>query len=75
MPTHLEVRRALLLKRQRAFLGVVGQEHLDTDLGVDLERFVLVQALGLVDRPKDRLNRERPVVVDHLGDLQRLLQR
>src|SRR5436853_6418156 len=61
---HLEVRRALLLERQGAFLGVVGEKHLDTDLGVDLERIVLVQALGLVDRPQDRLYSQRSVVVD-----------
>ena len=29
---HLEVGRALLLEGQRAFLGVVGEEHLDADL-------------------------------------------
>ena len=42
---------------------------------VDLERVVLVHALGLVDRLQDRLHGQRAVVVDHLGDLQRLLQR
>src|SRR6478672_8383868 len=60
---HLEVGRALLLEGQRAFLGVVRNEHPDADLGVDLEGVVLVHALGLVDGLQDRLNRERTVVV------------
>ena len=38
----LEVGLALFGERPRAFLGVVGQEHLDADLGVDLERVVFV---------------------------------
>src|SRR5215213_9010596 len=53
---HLEVGSAFLLEGQRPFLCVVGQEHLDTDRGIDLERVVLVHALGLVDRLQDRLN-------------------
>ena len=42
--------------------------------GVGLERVVLVHALGLADGLEDRLHRQRAVVVDDLGDLQRLLQ-
>src|SRR6476619_2713949 len=71
---HPEVGGALLLERERTFLRVVREEHLDADLGIDLERVVLVQAFGLVDRPQDRLNGERSVVVDHVGDLEGLLQ-
>src|SRR6185312_16344209 len=72
---HPEIGGAFLLERERAFLRVVREEHLDADLGIDLERVVLVQAFGLVDRPQDRLHRERSVVIDYLGDLEGLLQR
>ena len=66
---------ALLLEGQRAFLGVLGQEDADAQLGVDLERVVFRQALGLPDGAQDRLHRQRPVVGDHVGDLERLGQR
>ena len=40
-----------------------------------LNGVVLVHALGVADRLQDRLHGERAVGGDHLGDLERLVQR
>ena len=70
-----ELRRALLGEGPRALLGVVGREDRGADRGVVLPAVVLVLALGVAHRPEDRLDRERAVGGDQVGDLVRLLQR
>ena len=51
-----------------------GEEHRDAVGGVGLERIELVHALRFADGLENRLDRQRPVVVDHVGDLERLLE-
>src|ERR1700733_4107472 len=65
----LEVGSPLLGERLRTFLGVVGQEHCNPELGVNFERLVLGHAFGLPYRAQDCLHRQRPIVGDHFGDL------
>ena len=56
-------------RRPRPFLGVVGREHGLAVLELVGERLLLGHAVGLVERAQDRLDRERAVVGDLLGDL------
>jgi hypothetical protein len=64
----VELRSALLGKRARAFLGAVVQEHRDAELGVDLERLVLVHALGFPDRADHRLHGDHHAGADPQGN-------
>jgi 3-oxosteroid 1-dehydrogenase len=67
----LEVRLALLCKRARPLLRVLGREDGPANLELPGERLALRQPLRLLDRPLDRLHRERAVRSDQLGRLPR----
>src|SRR5207245_4312808 len=71
----LEVGFALLGERARAFLGVFGGEDGPADLELAGEPVDLGHALGLAHRLLDRLHRQRAVVADHRGQLERHLER
>ena len=63
------------LKANGPSLASSDKKTLDAELGVDLERVVLVQAFGFADGVQDRLHGQRAVVGDHVGDLERFVQR
>ena len=65
----LELGLPLLQEGPRALLGVVGGEDGGADLGVVGPAVLLVLALGVAHRLEDRLDGERAVGGDHVGEL------
>src|SRR5262245_7677594 len=73
--TPLEVRLALLSECERTLLRVLAREHGLAVVPLVAQRLVELHPVALVQRARDRLDRERAVRANHLGDLARLRER